>query len=597
MGAIAVVLAADGRAPQDIARRMIAAAPHRGALTHVVTLGRCALAAGHGEGRADAFAAVVGDLAIAFNGVLDNGPELAALLARRGDLAAATPVPPLPELLAAGYRSFGRALPSRLRGVFAGAVSDGRTVTAFRDHIGYRSLFWRADANGFVAAVEAKQVVAGAGIPDRPDLDAVEALFYRDATDDTPCALDGVRRLPKSTVIVAGPEPGRVVTERYWRPEVLLETGRWSRDELQGRFDTLMTQAASRALTGNDAISLSGGIDSPAVAAYAAPAHLARTGRPLTGVTVIFPDHPTVDERQYTIPLAEQLGMPLHQYVQDSNPLGDLARWTALADTPFPGSSLAQYEEDYRRVRALGYDGLLTGEHAEFVFAIRWYTLGHLLTRGRWGAAGRELAQRRARGETPVGLARLVARSLAPDRVMDLRHALTQSRHPTLPDWVDARRASAEADHEPVRERWTRSQLAGFIGPGVALETEEICQEVTGLRVRRPWTDIDLWELFLALPAEQKFPDLRPKGLVRDLLRGRVPDAILDRTDKTVFDAAGLDRIDWATLERYLLDPPHRMTGIDYRRLAEKLRGRSFSTIDLEWAKNLANVHAFLSRW
>ena len=224
MGAIAVALAPGGPAPEATARRMIAAAPHRGGLTHAVTLGSCALAAANGDGPADAWAVVTGDLAIAFNGTVTNAAELAALLARRGDLASPSPVPPLPELLAAGFRSFGRALPSRLRGTFAGAVSDGRAVTAFRDHIGYRSLFHRSDANGFLAAVEAKQVVAGAGIPSRPNLEVVERVFYRDATDDTPCALDGVLRLPKATVIVAGPEPGRVHSERYWWPEALLET-------------------------------------------------------------------------------------------------------------------------------------------------------------------------------------------------------------------------------------------------------------------------------------------------------------------------------------------------------------------------------------
>ena len=42
--------------------------------------------------------------------------------------------------------------------------------------------------------------------------------------------------------------------------------------------------------------------------------------------------------------------------------------------------------------------------------------------------------------------------------------------------------------------------------------------------------------LFLSLPAEAKHPDSNYKGLVRRLLRGRVPDEILDRTQKTVFN-------------------------------------------------------------
>ncbi len=148
-----------------------------------------------------------------------------------------------------------------------------------------------------------------------------------------------------------------------------------------------------------------------------------------------------------------------------------------------------------------------------------------------------------------------------------------------------------------MRERWRRSQLAGFIGPGIALEAEEVCQAVCGIASRRPWTDIDLWELFLSLPAEQKFPDSRPKGLVRDLLRGRVPDEVLDRQDKTVFDEAAIAEIDYAVLRRYLVAPNHHVDGVNYSQLAELLRTESLTPLDYMWARELAGSHAFLSQW
>jgi hypothetical protein len=165
-----------------------------------------------------------------------------------------------------------------------------------------------------------------------------------------------------------------------------------------------------------------------------------------------------------------------------------------------------------------------------------------------------------------------------------------------VPDWIDPRRASEE---EPVRvsERWRRGQLLAFIGPGIALEAEEVCQAVCGINARRPWTDVDLWELFLGLPAEQKFPDTRSKGLVRDLLRGRVPDEILDRTDKTVFDEAALAEIDYVTLRRYLVRPKVRVGGVDYGRLGVLLEGERLTRVDYAWARELAGVHAFLSQW
>jgi asparagine synthetase B (glutamine-hydrolysing) len=369
-----------------------------------------------------------------------------------------------------------------------------------------------------------------------------------------------------------------------------------SSGEIKARFDELMDQAVSRSLTGRDVVSLSGGIDSPALAAYAAPRHAERFGRPLHALTVVYPKHPSVDERRYVEPLAASLGMPVHFYEQEVNALADLGRWVALADTPYPAASLAHYAEDYERARNLGFRRVLTGEHAEYVIAMHWFLLDHYLTHGRWQAARRELRARRARGWSWFSLARLLMRSLAPDPVMSLRHSFGARRASTVPAWIDRRRVAKDKTAS-VRARWSRIQLTGFIGPGISLEAEEVCQAVSGVDARRPWTDIDLWEFFLSLPAEQKFPDLRQKGLVRSLLRGRVPDAILDRTDKTVFDAAGQAQVDYATMRHYLRSPTHRLPGVDYDRLAQLLDAERMTVVELGWARNLANAHAFLAQW
>jgi hypothetical protein len=92
-----------------------------------------------------------------------------------------------------------------------------------------------------------------------------------------------------------------------------------------------------------------------------------------------------------------------------------------------------------------------------------------------------------------------------------------------------------------------------------------------------------------------KFPDTRTKTLLRRVLRGRVPDEILDRRDKTVFDEAMLANIDYATLRRLLVEPEHRFAGIDYDVLADRLRREEIGIVDYLWVTRLASVHAFLA--
>jgi hypothetical protein len=114
--------------------------------------------------------------------------------------------------------------------------------------------------------------------------------------------------------------------------------------------------------------------------------------------------------------------------------------------------------------------------------------------------------------------------------------------------------------------------------------------------VRRPFADLDLWQFFLSLPAEVKFPDPAAKGLLRRLLRGLVPDEILDRRDKAVFDDAMLANIDFVSLRRLLIEPSHRIEGVNYEALAERLRREEIGIVDYIWVMRLAAVHAFLSR-
>ncbi len=497
-------------------------------------------------------------------------------------------------LIAAGHRIYGDALPGRMRGVFTGAVTDGEHLRCFRDHLGYGSLFYRCDGGNFYAATEVKQVVAGAGIPREPDLDVVERILFGSVDDEMPCALRGVRRLPKMHGLITDGTGTQL--HRYWNPEQLLETGRFGADELAARFSALMDQAVSRCITGNDVVSLSGGIDSPAIAAFAAPRHLELAGRPLQALSAVYPKYPSVDESHYIELAARYFDIPVHTFEQQADQLADLDHWVRLADSPFPAASLAQYAEDYELARTLGSRVVLSGEHAEFVCALNWHLLDHLMTHGRFGSVRRHLRNRRDRGATLPELARAVAAAVAP-RALLAASELRSRRN--LPYWVDVRTAS-EARAERItsaRKRWGRLQLSAFAGPGISVEAESICQAVCGVRARRPWADVDLFEFFLGLPAEQKFPDAGAKTLVRRLLRGRVPDEILDRRDKTVFDESALAEIDYATLRRLLIDPPHRFEGIDYTLLAERIRSEQFKLPDYVWARQLATAHAFLAQW
>jgi asparagine synthase (glutamine-hydrolysing) len=591
MGSLAAIFHPSGRPDVRAAERMIRESPHRGDRMDSLIQGRCVLAVGWSEGRPDASLWASEGLAVAFCGVLDNIADLAGALGKP-NVPGASMSPA--SVVAAAFREHGEGTPRRFRGVFSVAVTDGGRLLCFRDHLGFGTLYYTHHAGGSYVATEAKQVVAGSEIGRQPDLEVLERIYFQDMDDLTPSALRGVRRLPKATTLTV--EPGRARLRRYWDPEPLLESARFGRHELQEHFDHLMGQAVARMLTGGDVVSLSGGIDSPAVAAYAAPEHLRLTGRPLGGLSAIYPEHPSVDERRYVELVAEHLGLTLKTYVQRATPLDRLDHWTRLADGPVPTVALPLYEEHYRQVRDLGYGTVLTGELAEFVADFRQYLLPYLLFRGRLSAVADQIRARRMSGASIRSLTRQLALALLPAPAVALRWRFDRAG---IPAWLDRRRINAPAVRSivPARHRWRKMQLGAFQGPGLSVEAEAMCQEVCGVRSRRPWADVDLWEFFLSLPADVKFPDNQSKTLVRHLLRGKVPDAILDRRDKTVFDESVMAHVDYRALRRWLVRPAYRLAGVDYALLEERLERQELELSEFMWAKDLASIHAFLSQW
>jgi asparagine synthase (glutamine-hydrolysing) len=592
MGSLMAVLARRDRPDPSVVGPMVRSAPHRGPLVTSVELGDAVLAITGSGYPGDTSCANIEGWAAVFRGALDNREELAADLHLSGSVGTSDGSA---AVALAAYRRYGEDAPLHLRGAFAVVVTDGSRLICFRDHLGYGTLYFRDEPRAFYVATEQKQVLAGAGIGREPDLEVLRELFYKTDHGPEPCALRGVSRLPKAAMLVADADGVR--QRRYWHPEALLESDDLTEDEVQDRFDEVMTTAVTRMMTGHDVVSLSGGIDSPAIAAFAAPRHLGIGGEPLAALSTIYPSLPSVDERGYIEMVAAHLGLdPLHVYEQTARPLDEVESWVALVDGPVPTISLPQYKEHYEKARALGYRNVLTGEVAELVVDMTMYRFPHLLLHGRFGAVRRDVAARRGRGASLLSIGRALVSAFTPSAIARRRWRRNRDG---VPDWVDLDMANEAAVRSvmPPRERWRAVQLAWLEPVGITVEADEICQDLCGVRNRRPWTDVDVWEFFLGLPAEVKYPDGRSKTLVRRLLRGKLPDEILDRRDKTAFDDSMLESIDYAGLRRWLSAPNHHVPGVRYDRLQDKLERQELGVTDAMWAKDLASIHAFLGTW
>jgi asparagine synthase (glutamine-hydrolysing) len=555
------------------------------------TEGLCTLGVASPEGVEDTSIAAQNGLTVAVCGTIDNLDDLAARWGVQGQSRTSAA-----GVVLAGFLRFGDGAANALRGIFSGLVADGSSIRAFRDHVGFGVLYYRAQGLDFYVATEAKQVLVGSGLAREPETNFFEGLLYDHYEDETLCALRGVRRLPQGSILSAG--PNGVHWSRFWHPEDLLETARLSSKEVKELFDVLMTQAAARVLTGKDIVALSGGIDSTAVAAYASPEHRRLSGDPLAALSASYPELPRVDERPLVELVARELGLELHLFTPEARPLDGLREWVSRCDGPAP-SSFAQPREMYLLARSLGFRTILSGNYAEFAIdAGQQHLVRHLVRAGRFGALRGLLRNESARGVSLGIIARQLARVFVPSAFLDIydrrRHLDTFG-----PDWLDRTRIAHRVPRQvPLQGPWRQAQIASFYVPRLALEADEIEQASVGVQVRWPWADVDLWEFFLRLPAETKYPAVRPrKLLVRRLLRGKVPDAILDRQEKIGFDNAAMAWIDYGFLRRLLVQPEAQIVGVDYARLAQHLQQEDLQARDFKYIRNLAAIHVFLEEW
>jgi asparagine synthase (glutamine-hydrolysing) len=597
MSSLVAVLSKAAPAAVSLAEKMLAAAPHRGTNLHVTSFGSCALGISNESETIDGTISKTDRLVGAFVGNLDNAAELRTRLL---ELGCALPSCKPADLLVAAFEVFGPDAPKYFRGAFSGVVTNGTELWCFRDHLGLQTLFFRDEPKAFFVATEAKQIIAGTGILKEPNTEVLELLFYARLTHQTPSALMGIERLQKTTVLAVSPT-GVPKPHQYWDPTKLLETATLSAAEVGEAFSNVFCKAISRMLTGRDAIALSGGIDSPAVAAYAAPLHRELTGHAIGAVSTVYPQHPSVDEQRYIELIAKYLQIDLHTFTPEAAPWDDIAHWCALFDGPINMVSLPAHTEFFKLARHLGYTSVFTGDVAEAVFDLNWQVTAHLLTRRRWKTLSSRIRTSRQHGEPILGVGRSLIAPFVPGSVINWYLRRRRDAY-TIPDWLDAstvNEAPVRRDLLPRgRDRWARLQLRPFLeGASLSLEAQQVCGSLCGVTVRRPFADIDVCEFFISLPAELKYPDNKSKTLMRRMLRGKLPDEILDRRDKTVFNDYIMAKLDYGTLKRYLTNPSFRIRGVDYEALGQRIDKQDFNLTDYAWVNDLVRVHAFLSLW
>ena len=465
-----------------------------------------------------------GDIVLTYSGEVYNFAELRAELTARGHRFESRSDT---EVVLRAYVEWGDAVVDRLRGMYAFAIwdADRRQLLLVRDRLGVKPLYFAQTRDGVVFGSEPKALLAHPEVDAEVTADGMAELFAG-VSCPTPSAgvLRGIRQVRPGHVVRCGRTGVR--ESRYWQLTARPHTD--DADTTVATVRDLLGEVVREQMVSDVRLGslLSGGLDSSVVTGLAAQAR----GGPLDTFSVDFRD----DDRHFTAgrlhtgrdaPFARAVaahhGTRHTEIVLDAADLdGHHDAVVAARDLPGLGDadiSLLLLSRQLAQHATVA----LSGEAADEVFGgYHWFSAEAA------GPAGTFPWYR----EAPAGAGELLH--------ADLRAAIDPA------DRMAGRYAEARAEVPRLagEDRLTaRMREAGYLYLTrflpLLLDRKDRMTMAAGVEVRVPFCDHRLVEYVWNVPWRIKNLDGRPKGLLRRVARGLLPDSVLDRR-KSAFPAA-----------------------------------------------------------
>jgi asparagine synthase (glutamine-hydrolysing) len=478
---------------------------------------------------------------VVFNGEIYNYRELRQELDDRGHrfyTASDT------ETIVHGYEEWGEQVFTKLRGMFAIALWDGRTRTLLvaRDRAGIKPLYFAEAGGRLFFGSEAKCLLVNPEVDRRLDANALDHYLAYQYTPRDGSIFQGIHKLRPGHYLKASGES--VTTEQYWQLPVITLRRAQARDEPQTleQLRSVLGDAVRSHMISDVPLGafLSGGIDSSLVVALMAQA----SNRPVKTFSIGF-DEAEFDELPHARRVAQHLGTDHHELVVRPDALGILDRVVWHFDEPFADSSAIPTwyvsEMARRHVTVVlsgdggdelfgGYTRYLPHPLAEsfdrlapgvgrVVAAAAWRALPH-------GARGKNFLRHVA--QNPKG--RYID-SMTFYHADERRALLSPTLRAEVDDW-DAERYFITPFERfralPLEEQLMAFDFETYLPEDTLVKVDRMSM-AHSIESRVPLLDHLVIEFAATLPAALKMPGGRLKHLLKELAFSLVPREILDR--------------------------------------------------------------------
>ncbi len=478
------------------------------------------------------------------------------------------------ELILGAYLLWGEECPSHLLGDFAFVIWDPRDKRLFcaRDHSGIRLLYYHhTPGKLFAVASSPRAILISPDVPYTLDQGRIADYLVRELEwiDYTSTFFEGVRRLQPGHSLTVSPDT--LAVREYWRPVPMHRT--LSDAEFRDGFLDVLTSAVQsrmRARPGAVGSTLSGGVDSGAIAAIANSIAQSRGDGPFPTWSIANTRDSDCIESNAAYATAAMTGAD-SQFIHPEDGMDSYHHYISGLDEPFDGEFLF-LRAIYRLARENGKRVVLDGAGGDVVLAEGSY-VARLLRRGRLLKAFHEANAEQLFWES----------NNLPDRMMVyLRGAFV----PELVIRPFRRRRYQRSATRAIGESMLSTELAEAVGMPARYETSrrtnyvdprngyfaERCDRIrpsvtagreryarlaalAGVEATDPYLDKRVIEFCSSLPGHLRLRDGWPKWILRDVMKGRLPEQVRWLTGKRHIGWQFDDAITRAAVDSGALNP------------------------------------------
>ncbi|MEZ0244395.1 MAG: asparagine synthase-related protein, partial [Sphingomonas sp.] len=380
---------------------------------------------------------------------------------------------------------------------------------------------------------------------------------------------DGIQRLGQGAALVF--EKG-AVRGWQWHGHAFEDQSRLSETELIDKFRDLLDTALIASMRSSTPVAshLSGGLDSSTVVARLTELH--RAGRVPVQVEAISARFPgeTQDETEWSSAVEAHLGIAARVTAADPYPLDAARKWCAdTLQLPLRPNIHDTVTPTLRTMRERGERVLLTGEGGDDWMAGNFGYLPDMFLRGDLFGLFREAMTQFPAENRFVALRRTAFLATAPVFSPAHRTKLLKPHiilDPPMPDFINAEWATRIGLPDRWRNTPAPATPRGFAQQQryavfsharrhIGHDTVLAAAEASGVEMRHPLHDLRLAHFFMGVPGRMLRRNGEKKYILREAMRGTLPEVVRRRQDKAVFITSLIDGID----ARFRECPPQQL--------------------------------------